>query len=248
MKKKRVCEGIERLKWTKKHGRDTYSGSGASDVEQEEGDPDSGVTQGKGKRQGNHQDGGNSQEKPRCGACGSSTHQRSNHKDCPFNKGGSAHAKKESNSVTAISVHERGQEANKLSGVSSDAFSYVDYTLSDVCDDDSLASMFTCGAAGRAHKRGCPMSSRQRYPAHSCFLRGVVSEGSPLSSTCGDVLEPGVSKSGDLDPPPPKRSKIQTQIGDYVSIHSKSAGDSHVPCRIVGGLVVGISCTAQRGF
>ena len=46
------------------------------------------------------------------------------------------------------------------------------------------------------------MSSRQRYPAHLCFPRGVVSEGSPLSSACGDVLEPGVSKSGDLDPPP----------------------------------------------
>ena len=36
-----------------------------------------------------------------------------------------------------------------------------------------------------------------------------------------------------VDPPLPKRSKIQTQIGDYVGIHS-TAGDSHVPCRIVG--------------
>ena len=131
-------------------------------------------------------------------------------------------------------MHERGQEVDNLSGVSSDAFSDVDDTLSDMCDDDSLASMCTCGAAGRAHKRGCPMSSRQRYPAHSCFPRGVVSECSPLSSACGDVLEPGVSTSGDLDPPLPKRSKIQTQIGDYVGIHSTSAGDSHVPCRIVG--------------
>ena len=94
LKKKRVCEGLERIKWSKKHGRDTYGGSGASDVEQVIR-----VTQGKGKRRGNHQDRGNSQEKLRCGACGSSTHRRSN-----FNKGGSARAKKESNSVTAISA------------------------------------------------------------------------------------------------------------------------------------------------
>ena len=140
LKKKRVCEGIERIKLSKKHGRDTYGGSGA--------------------------------------------------------------------------------------------FSDVNDTLSDVSDDDSLGSMCTCGVAGRAHKSGCPMSSWQHYPGHLCFPRGVV-QGCPLTSAHGDVLEPGVSKSGDLDPPPPNRNKIQTQIGDYVGIHSTSAGDSHVPCRIV---------------
>ena len=35
LKKKRVKEGIERIKWSKKHGRDTYfDGSGDSDVEE----------------------------------------------------------------------------------------------------------------------------------------------------------------------------------------------------------------------
>ena len=236
LKKKRVYEGIERIKWSKKHGRDTYGDSGASDLE--EGDPGSGVKQGKGKRKGNNQDRG----KPKCAACGSSTHQRSSHKDCPFNqyKDGSAHAKKKGNrSETAISLHKGGTDADRLSSVSvsSDAFSDVsclDDSLSDVRslgDDDSLVIMCTCGAKGRAHKRGCPMNSWTRYPGHS--PRGVVSVGSPVPSACEDVLEPVVSKSSDLNPPSPKRSKMRAKIGDYVCIHSSRLGECHVPCRVV---------------
>ena len=64
---------------------------------------------------------------------------------------------------------------------SSDALSDVsclDDSLSDVCclgdDDNSLASMCTCGAEGRAHKRGCPMSSRKRYPGRTLFAGWVI--------------------------------------------------------------------------
>ena len=121
-------------------------------------------------------------------------------------------------------LHEGEPEADKqssLSGVqSSDALSDVsclDDSLSDVCclgdDDNSLASMCTCGAEGRAHKRGCPMSSRKRYPGRTLFPRIDVSEGSPVASACGDVLESVVSRSDNFKPLPPKRRKIQVEIG-----------------------------------
>ena len=43
-----------------------------------------------------------------------------------------------------------------------------------------------------------------------------------------------MSRSDNFKPLPPKRRKIQVKIGDYVGIHSKTMGESHVPCRIVG--------------
>ena len=123
LKKRRVCEGREHKKWSKKHGHDTYGDSGASDSEQEKGKPGNEVKQGKGKWKGKKQGKGKAQ----CAACGSSTHQRSSHTDCPFNKDkdGSTHAKKGTKLETSLSVHEDGAEAVAVLGVSSDAFSDV---------------------------------------------------------------------------------------------------------------------------
>ena len=155
-------------------------------------------------------------------------------------EGSSARAKRGDKSETAMPWHDGEPEADKeslLSGVqSSDALSYVsclDDSLSDVCclgDDDN--SMCTCGAEGRAHKRRCPMNSC--YPGRTLFPRIDVSEGSPVASACGDVLESVVSRSDNFKPLPPKRRKIQVEIGDYVGIHSKTMGESHVPCHVVG--------------
>ena len=130
-KVKRTLARKDRINWTKKHGRDTYGCDDGSDLEHDldivkEGRK--GKTQGKGKTQ-------------RCVACGSSTHQRSSHKDCPFKryKGSSARAKRGDKSETAMPLHEGEPEADKessLSGVQgSDASSDVS------CLDDSLSDV-----------------------------------------------------------------------------------------------------------
>ena len=179
-KVRRTLARKDRINWTKKHGHDTYGCDDGSDLEH---DLDIVKEGRKGKNRGNGKTQG-------CVACGSSTHQHSSHKDCPFKryKGSSVRAKRGDKSGTAMPLHEGEPEANEensLSGVqSSDALSDVsclDDSLSDVCclgdDDNSLASMCTCGAEGRAHKRGCPMSSRKRYPGRTLFPRIDVSEG-----------------------------------------------------------------------
>ena len=88
----------DRINWTKKHGHDTYGCDDGSDLEHDldivkEGRK--GKNRGKGKTQG-------------CVACGSSTHQRSSHKDCPFKryKGSSVRAKRGDKSGTAMPLHE----------------------------------------------------------------------------------------------------------------------------------------------
>ena len=87
LKKKRVKEGIERIKWSKKHGRDTYfDGAGDSDVEEMVCDSGDGVNQNKGKGKGSGRGNGKPQGKGKCAACGSSTHRRSSHRDYPFHK------------------------------------------------------------------------------------------------------------------------------------------------------------------
>ena len=90
LKKKRVAEGIERIKWSKKHGRDTYfNGSDVEEMVCDSGD------QNKGKGKGSGRGKGKSLGKGKCAACGSSTHRRSSHRDCPFHK---SRAKKEAHS------------------------------------------------------------------------------------------------------------------------------------------------------
>ena len=64
-----------RKEWSKKHGQDTYGS--------DDSDKDNSETKSKGQkkhRQGQASTGG------RCKACGSFSHQRSNHNDCLFNK------------------------------------------------------------------------------------------------------------------------------------------------------------------
>ena len=73
LKKKRVIDGQERKKWSKKHGHNYGCDSENSDIDVK-------VSRGKGRRKGRPQG------KGECALCGSSTHKRSNHRDCPFNK------------------------------------------------------------------------------------------------------------------------------------------------------------------
>ena len=82
--------------------------------------------------------------------------------------------------------------------------------------------------------RGVPHELQEALSWPYTFPRVDVSEGSPVASACGDVFVSVVSSSDNFKPLPPKKRKIQVKIGDYSGIHSKTMGDSHVPCRIVG--------------
>ena len=55
-------------------------------------------------------------------------------------------------------------EAEDFSSEDSEAMSNGEWCF----EDDIITDMCICGAGGRAHKKDCPMSSRNRYP--SCIL------------------------------------------------------------------------------
>ena len=104
-KVKRTLARKDSINWTKKHGHDTYGCDDGSDREHDldivkEGRK--GKNRGKGKTQG-------------CVACGSSTHQRSSHKDCPFKryKGSSVRAKRGDKSGTAMPCMKGNQRQTK---------------------------------------------------------------------------------------------------------------------------------------
>ena len=77
-------------------------------------------------------------------ACGSSTHKRPTHRDCPFNCAAIVDSQREESSVEAPSSGEP----------ESDSLEFEPRT-GGVC---------TCGSSGRTHKRKCPLSLRKRFP------------------------------------------------------------------------------------
>ena len=155
LKVKRTMEAKDGIKWSKKHSHDTYGHNDDSDLECDVDIVRDGRKQpsrGEGKTRG----------KQKCGACGSTMHKRSSHKDCPFYKGKSAitHAKKESKSTNAVPVLSESN-GEILSSVSdSDTSSDVQFL------DDNIDCSDSC-TCGRAHKRDCPMSSRKCYPGRT---------------------------------------------------------------------------------
>ena len=148
LKKKRVKEGIERIKWSKEHGHDTYFGG--SDVEEKACDSSDGVNQRKKKGSGPGK--GNPKGKGKCAACGSSTHLRSSHRDCPFNK---SRANKESHSDNSAEQLVPDSESDEAMSDSDSLESSEDMSDGGSSDSDSISCM--CGAEGRAHKTRLPL-------------------------------------------------------------------------------------------
>ena len=129
------------------------------------------------------------------------------------------HAKKEAHSDSP--VEELISDSESGEGIADGDSSDSEKIQIDYC---------TCGAEGRAHKRGCllsyrnPLSGRTLFPAPS----------NPEAHADPRTLEPEHVSS----PPesvPSEDVKSEMKVGDYVCI---IVGDYHVPCRIVGKFAV----------
>ena len=207
-KRNRILEGHERKKWSREHGRDTYGGSHhESRSDCGEGEPG---------------------DKPKC-ACGSTTHKRSSHRDCPFNKRSRVCAEKKGHSKSAEDVYRFTSDSDEQV---SDADMYnigsSDGASSDSCtSDESVVAVCTCGAERRAHKRGCPLSSRRGRTLFPPPSSSVV-------SALPRALEPEYVPDDSVTPASSREEKTRVKVGDYVCVHSRNMGQFHLSCRIVG--------------
>ena len=74
----------------------------------------------------------------------------------------------------------------------------------------------------RRHLPKSPGESNARSPSPS-------NSGPPSVSP-----EPECVVIDDVSPPPTEEARPQIKVGDYVSVHSRGMGSSHLPCRVVG--------------
>ena len=100
-----------------------------------------------------------------------------------------------------------------------------DYMMYDLC---------TCGSSGRAHKRDCLMDFRRRHLPQSPGESKPDTAHSPPLSNPSVCPEPECVVIDDASPPPTEQARPQIKVGDYVSVHSRGMGSSHLPCRVVG--------------
>ena len=233
LKTERTVDAQCRKVWSKKHGHDTY-GSDDSDLDEDEIKP-------KGRKK--HTSEG------KC-KCGSTTHQRTTHSECPLNQksGISSRKKRESGD----SVDDRASEDGDVIYYSEDSRSDAESIAlnegmptptgdSSWCFEDDIISgiICLCGALGRAHKKDCPLNSRNRYagctlfPKASCVDSGkgdksATSEVGTGSTHLGKREKPGSGK-----PPPAKKRRSTFKVGDCVNLHDSKLGKCHLPCCIV---------------
>ena len=90
-------------------------------------------------------------------------------------------------------------------------------------DSETISCM--CGAEGRAHKRDCPLSSRNRMSGCTLF---------PASSEPEAHTEPSTVAENVSSPKETKNVKPKMNVGDYVCIHSRRIQGFHILCHIVG--------------
>ena len=162
---------------------------------------------------------GKARVKGKCAACGSSTHLRSSHKDCPFNK---RHANKEPHTVNSEDELIASSESDETV---SDRDSLESSEGTCISDSDSVIITCTCGAEGRAHKRDCPLSSRNRMFGRTLFA---------APSECEVQAAPTKLETEIVSIPQGIENMPDMNVGDYVCIHSRSIQGFHIVCRIVG--------------
>ena len=77
-------------------------------------------------------------------------------------------------------------------------------------------------------KRHLPLSPGESKP-DTARSPSLSNPGPPSVSP-----EPECVVIDDASPPPTEQAKPQIKVGDYVSVHSRGMGSSHLPCRVVG--------------
>lgn len=250
-RKRRIHLKVERTKdaqrrkvWSHEHGHDTYGDQDSGD--QGSGDEDSHELKPKASRKKGSSGG-------KCKACGSTTHLRSSHKDCPFNK----RLKDSTSHVDDGATSVNSDVMPMLSDEESSSDDFILSSDSGYCfeDDISTGDLCTCGAGGKAHKKDCPMSSRNRYhtgrvlfpkdpsadpippPTDTASESDVIDTTKSISQG-SSVLGKRENVSGDQPPPAKKqRSSTSYKVGDKVCVHTDRLDKQHMPCRVV--LIVG---------
>ena len=95
---------------------------------------------------------------------------------------------------------------------------------------ESGTDVCRCGSEEKRHRRGCPLSYRNRRPGSTLF---------PATSNAGQLASPSAlevecSPGDNVFPPSSKKEKTEMKVGDNVCIHFRNMGSSHLPYRIVG--------------
>ena len=176
--------------------------------------------------------------------CGSTTHQRTNHSDCPLNV---------KNQRSGVSVDDRAFDSNDVIYYSEDSPSDAESKegaptptgdTSWCFEDDIISGICVCGALGRAHKRDCPSNSRNRYVGCTLFPKASSADSgkNAKNDNCAKSKPPKGSKStrvgkrekpGGEKPPPVKKPRPSFKVGDCVNLHDSKLGKCHLPCCIV---------------
>ena len=186
----RTVDAQRRKEWSKKHGHDTYG--------DDDSDEDGVELKSEGRKGQRSSTGG------KCKACGSTTHRRSSHRDFPFNKKGPG---------TGISSEVKEDDTastNSDADISSPgSTSEVDSEVgeeSDWCFEDDIigGNVCTCGAFSHAHKKDCPLSSRNRYGGRTLFPEPSSAD-TPANKKAGKSTEISEVDAGST--PLGKRSK-----------------------------------------
>ena len=113
------------------------------------------------------------------------------------------------------------------------------------CFEDDIISgnICVCGALGRAHKKDCPLNSRNHYIGCTLFPK-ASSDDSGKKDSCVKSKPPEAKKSGSTrlgkreklaseKPPPAKKPRPNFKVGDCVNLHDGRLGKSHLPCCVV---------------
>ena len=108
----KVGKGFQRSEWCKKHGRDAYGGSIGDDEDESHHGKVKKSRRGKAKLK-------KASVKPKgeglCRACGSSTHKRRTHRDCPYN---TKHATAKTSTKPDMAVASPSQSSDAVSDIS----------------------------------------------------------------------------------------------------------------------------------
>ena len=250
-KKRRIMLKVERTKdaqrrkeWSRKHGHDTYG---------DDEDSDTAELKPKAKKKSKK---GQKMVEGQC-KCGSTTHLRTSHNECPYNKKRVTDAPTLPHKDDASPPH--SDLDNNLSPAGHDNYSSDESestSSDDWCYEDDIISsdMCVCGALGRAHKRDCPMSSRNSFPTEVYSTDSRLSQSDSLWGAVGksesNFSTSGKRKSQEIDKYPIKKKRVTTllEIGDYVCLHSSRLVSQHVPCRIVRKCRKGYQLYCRKGI